>query len=264
MRRCGAGVGNSTCRSGVVPGWWALALAVAWWGCLVAASAHPAFLTSAELVIAPDGSFHGRADFDTLAFALNDTSSRIGNEPMEQLMIGPREALEAQLADARGRFLHGFQVTTDAGTGVVDSLEFPGADQILQWRDTRRPVLPVVIPVTMKGHLPGGTHRLTVRFPAVLEQVVLSVERPGEEPFLQPVEAGTESTPLPVQLVALPGTKIASGKMGTGVKPLTASAELEKTAGRWRMDTRFPVVLGGVILLSFAGAFGWSKLTART
>ena len=93
--------------------------------CAGSVRAHPAFVTSAEIIVEPDGRFHGRAEFDTLAFALNDSSARIGNEPMEQLLAGPREALAAQLANARGRFLHGFRVTTSAGAGVVDTVQFP-------------------------------------------------------------------------------------------------------------------------------------------
>ena len=240
----------------------ALALALAWQVGLAAIAAHPAFLTSAELTVAADGNFRGRAEFDTLAFALNDTSSRIGNEPMEALLAGPREALEAQLSEARARFLHGFQVATDAGPGEVDQLDFPSADAVIQWRDARRPVLPVVIPVTVSGHLPAGARRLAVRFPAVLEQVILSVERPGEEPVFQPVEAGAESPGLSVELAAVAGPKVLPGGSDGGgqreVRKATAAA-----LAWWRVGGRFPLALSGLILASFAGAFGWSKLKQR-
>ena len=239
------------------------ALALAWWGGLTAVAAHPAFLTSAELTVAADGSFHGRAEFDTLAFALNDTSARIGNEPMEELLAGPREALAAKLSDAKGRFLRGFQVTTDAGPGEVDQIDFPSADAILQWRDARRPVLPVVIPVTLSGHLPTGAHRLAVRFPAVLEQVILSVERPGEEPTFQPVEAGAESPPLPVELAANATARVASGRTPRDAQPPAPPGKAAGALAYWQTGDRFPLAFGGLILLSFAGAFGWSKLEWR-
>ena len=62
-----------------------------------------------EATVEADGRFRIVVQFDTLAFALNDTSLRIGNAPMEELLTGPRETLKARLADAEGRFLHGFR-----------------------------------------------------------------------------------------------------------------------------------------------------------
>ena len=241
-----------------------LLLALGGWLGQGAGFAHPAFLTAAEITVEADGKFHGRAEFDTLAFVLNDTSARIGNEPMEELLTGPQEALAAQLADAKGRFLHGFQVTTDAGPGVVDELAFPQASEVIAWRDSRRSVLPVVIPVTMRGHLPAGARSLTVRFPSVLEQVILDVERLGEEPFLQPVEAGKESTPLPVRLVTLQGTSGPKGDDASDhvVASLSGASRVE-AASQWLMGTRFLLVLGGLAALSFGGAYGWAKLRSK-
>ncbi len=180
------------------------ALLAAWWGwgwlAITTGQAHPVTLTLAEVTVEQDGRFRVVIQFDTLAFALNDTSARIGNAPMEALLAGPRDMLAARLADARGRFLHGFQVTTDHGAGSVDASEFPGADQVLAWSATTRPVLPVVLPVQLSGRLPPGAGTVAFRFPRVLEQVILTVERPGEEPLTEPVEAGTTSTTLPLQI----------------------------------------------------------------
>ena len=243
--------------------WSAVLLASVWWCSTAAGFAHPAFLTAAEITVEADGSFHGRAEFDTLAFVLNDTSARIGNEPMEQLLSGPREELVRQLADARGRFLHGFQVATDAGPGAVDQLTFPEADEVTAWRDTRRPVLPVVIPVTMSGRLPPGARSIAVRFPSVLEQVILGMERPGEEPFMQPVDAGQESTSLPVRLVQFQGKSgIDRARAGSSAKVDNAGASQLERAVSWLTGTRFLLVLGVLVLLSFAGAFAWTRLTA--
>ena len=236
---------------------------LAWWLCLGSLWSHPAFSTSAEIVFDPDGRFHGRAEFDTLAFALNDSSSRIGNEPMDQLLAGPREELVAQLANAKTRFSHGFQVKTDAGPGLVDSLAFSEADAVLKWRDTMRPVLPVVVPVEFAGHLPPGARSIAVRFPSVLDQVVLEVQRPGEEPFLQPVDPGTESSPLPIKLADLPAAS-AGAKRGENLadKPARRAAAQTGT-GSWLQGPRFMLAISGLILLSFLAAFGWSKLSAK-
>lgn len=181
----------------------AAALAVLWgWAAPAGTQAHPAALTSAEATVEADGRWRVTAHFDTLAFALNDTSARIGNAPMEALLAGPRATLEARLADARGRFVRGLRVDTDRGPGTVETTEFPTADQVLAWQATTTPVLPVTLPVKVTGRLPAGAARVACRFPDVLEQVILTVERPGEEPFAEPVEAGRLSTALPIKVAA--------------------------------------------------------------
>ncbi len=184
----------------------ATVLAALWgwaWFAPVAGQAHPAALTSAEATVEADGQFRVAVQFDTLAFALNDTSARIGNAPMEELLAGSRDVLAARLADARGRFLHGFRVTTDHGAGSVEISAFPGADQVLAWAATTKPVLPVVLPVQLRGRLPVGASSVAFRFPDVLEQVILTVERPDEEPLTEPVEAGETSTALSLKLATL-------------------------------------------------------------
>ena len=196
-------------------------LAAVWcWAAPVASQAHPATLTSAEATVEADGRFRLVIQFDTLAFALNDTSARIGNAPMEELLAGPRDALEAGLADAKARFLRGFRVTTDRGEGRVEASEFPGAAQVLDWKATATPVLPVTLPVTLRGHLPPGAGTVAFRFPSVLEQVILTVERPGEEPLSEPVEAGTASTTLSLKISAptqgTPGPETAAPKPAGG------------------------------------------------
>ena len=137
-----------------------------------------------------------------MAFALNDPSARIGTEPMEALLGGPREALEAALADAKGRFIHGFKVATDRGPGQLESIEFPDAAQVLTWRDTVKPMLPVVLPVNVTGRLPAGATWVTFQFAKVLTEVILTVEVPHDEPLADAVEAGAPSTPFPLALAA--------------------------------------------------------------
>lgn len=175
--------------------------------------AHPAYLTAATITLERDGTFHGQVRFDTLAFVLNDTSARIGNAPMEELLAAPPEALTRQLAGAQKRFAHGFGVVTDAGNGVVESADFPDARRVLAWRDEMRPVLPVVLPIPVAGRVPQGAHTVAFRFPSVLEQVILTVERPDEEPVAEAVEAGKVSTPLVVRVAGA----VAAGRLAREV-----------------------------------------------
>lgn len=176
------------------------------WGAFAAAEvkAHPTCLTSAVLTVESTGEFRLTMDFDTLAYALNDTSARIGNEPMEALLAAPRAELEAQLAGAKRRFGHGLVVSSDHGPAVVDRIDFPDAATVYQWREEKTPVLPVVLSANVRGRLPPDAGALTVRFPAVFDQVILTVERPGEEAAVEPVEAGRASTTLPLRLATAP------------------------------------------------------------
>lgn len=174
------------------------------WGVAAEARAHPACLTAAVVTVEPTGEFRLTMQFDTLAYALNDTSARIGNEPMDALLTGPRAELEARLDAAKRRFGRGLTLTTDRGPAAVDRIDFPEANLVYAWRDEKKPVLPVVLSAEMRGRLPRGAGALTVRFPSVFDQVILTVERPGEEAAVEPLEAGMASTAWPLRLDKAP------------------------------------------------------------
>lgn len=173
-------------------------------GAAAEARAHPTCLTAAVVAVEPTGEFRLAMQFDTLAYALNDTSARIGNEPMDALLAAPQAELEERLAGAKRRFGRGVTVTTDRGSATVEAIEFPDAAKVYQWRDEKKPILPVVLAATLRGRLPPGAGTLTVRFPAIFDQVILTVERPGEEATVEPVEAGMASATWPLRLEAVP------------------------------------------------------------
>lgn len=187
------------------------------WGALglaAPARAHPTCLTAAIVTVEPTGEFQLTMQFDLLAYALNDTSARIGNEPMDALLAAPRADLEDRLAAAKRRFGRGLALTTDRGPAAVEAIEFPETEAVYKWRDEKKPVLPVVLPARMRGRLPPGAGTLTVRFPAIFDQVILTVERPGEEVTVEPVEAGLPSATWPLRLAAAPAPAPASAEPG--------------------------------------------------
>jgi hypothetical protein len=171
--------------------------------CSSRCAAHPATLSSADAKLDADGHVEVRFTFDLLAYVLNDTSARIPNEPMDELLDGPSDELKHQLADAAGRFSRSFTILADNGTAVpLDSLKFPSVEEVLAWKrsmtkDTR---LPVVLELSAQAHLPAGTRSVAFRFPQVLDQVVLTVERPGEEAESFALEPGETSPALPVTM----------------------------------------------------------------
>ena len=215
------------------------------------AGAHPAYLTAAQVTVEPDGSFQVSFRFDTLAYALNDTSARIGNEPMEALLNGPREELEQTLAKAGERLRRGCRIVTDAGDADLELVSFPDAAQVLAWRDEHpATTLPVVIPARLSGRLPAGARTVACRFPSVLEQVILTVERPDEEPAAEAVQAGSVSAALPVR-VAVPAR--AAPPPGATAPALVARRSIVKTKGLF-------LLLTGVLLpVTLTGWLAWRQ-----
>jgi hypothetical protein len=174
--------------------------------------AHPAQFVSANLQIHADGSFRVLASFDLLAFALNDTPARIDDGSMNRLLDGPTEDLERSLQDASARLLRGVTLRCDESTSVLraDVIYFPGVADVIRWRDTagvRR--LPVIQQAILEGHLPLTAHAVAVRFPEIMGTVVLSIERPGEEPYSEPLEAGNFSSTLPIKLTQIAAPAVA-------------------------------------------------------
>ncbi len=175
--------------------------------------AHPAQLVSANVQIKADGSFRVTANFDLLAFALNDIPARVDDAAMNQLMDGPSDDLQRSLDDASRRLLHGFNIRCDQSADVLraEIIHFPTVADVHRWRDTaglRR--LPVMQPAVLEGHLPHDTQSVAFRFPEVMGTVVLSVERPGEEPYSEPLEAGRFSSTLPIKLTRVSAPVLAT------------------------------------------------------
>jgi len=165
--------------------------------------AHPAQLVAANARIDADGRFQITAKFDLLAYALNDTPAQIDDASMNALLDGPDDVLEARLRDAGERFEHGVTILCDNGRPVVrgDTIRFPAVADVHRWRESGiRPRLPVIQDVSVEGRIPPGTTSVALRFPEVMGPVVLTIERPGDEPFSEPVEAGCASSRLTIHL----------------------------------------------------------------
>src|SRR5206468_3160605 len=77
------------------------------------ARGHPPVATAALVKVGDDGQVLITVIHDSLAFALNDTSARIGDREMYALLNGPEQDLAAAFADARQRFASGFHLSAD-------------------------------------------------------------------------------------------------------------------------------------------------------
>lgn len=161
--------------------------------------AHPATIAAATAKVQADGHFQIEARFDLLAFALDDTTYRIGDGPMNALLDGPPEALQRQLANAEHRLRHDFEVSGGSGPGTLDAVLFPTVADVQAWCASGvKPRLPVMLPVIVQGHLPPDARSISFRFPEVLGTIVVTTEIPYQEPVSEPVEGGAFSTPVPL------------------------------------------------------------------
>jgi hypothetical protein len=161
--------------------------------------AHPAYLTAAVAKVQRDGHCTLALTFDALAFALNDSSERVPDAPMNALLDGPQDELGRRMAQARTHFERHFRVEADGRGLPFVCQRFPTVDDVLAWKATPRVLrLPVLLSCEMETQLPADAHTLAFSFPEIIGTVVLTIERPGEEASVEPVAAGAVSTPLVV------------------------------------------------------------------
>jgi hydrogenase/urease accessory protein HupE len=167
----------------------------------LSASAHPGFPGSAIVHVDAAGKFTIHVRLDALAFALNETPVDIADEPMRQLLAGPREQLDKALEEGRQRFAQLFEVTAN-GQGVALQLTgSPTRAQIEEAESRSNPVrLPIMLEFAGEAQLLDGTNRFAVKFPQVMGNVIVTFERPGKEPMSLPLAAGERSPELPLTL----------------------------------------------------------------
>jgi hypothetical protein len=165
------------------------------------ARAHPAMIAAANATFGRDGRVHITLTFDALAYALNDTPQRISNEPMDQLLDGPASELEAALADAKDRFEHSFAISADGKPIPISSMKFPGTADVTAWkRSAGSARLPVMLECSVDAQIPSATRSVVFRFPEVLGQLVLTVQRPRSEATSFALEAGMASPAVAIDL----------------------------------------------------------------
>jgi len=163
--------------------------------------AHPVVSTVGLVKVTSDGHVQVTIIHDALAFALNDTSARIGDPPMLALVYGPEEDLAAAFADGRERLGSGMRIWVDGKQTEFQVVQAPDLAAARQWKiehPTRQ--LPCKMDYVISAELPKGAAKMVLRFPAVLSDVILSVDRPGVEPANLPLGAGEVSPEIDIRM----------------------------------------------------------------
>lgn len=165
------------------------------------ASAHLPSMAAASVTIEPDGKYSLDLTFDVPPFVLGVTPQAATDDAMHAWLDGNTNALAASLRAAQSRFSREFAAMTDKGTGSVDKLLFPTADDLERYKESVAIVqLPVMLMLSLEGRLPAGTRSVSFRFPGIMGVIAVSVNRPKQEPATFVANAGEATEPLPVQL----------------------------------------------------------------
>ncbi|MBY0262478.1 MAG: HupE/UreJ family protein, partial [Phycisphaerales bacterium] len=208
---------------------------LAFLGVLVAsgvARGHPGLSCVAAVRVEADGEVVVRIHHDALAFALNDTSQRIGDEPMLELLAAPAGTLEEALLAGRERLITLTRLRAD-GVEVPVSLEaWPTAEQVRAWlADNPNQPLPVKLEFVARARLPVPTRAMTLRLPEVLGDLILTIEPLAGEPLGLPVPAGSESPELVVNVVIAPEAQKSGIDAGAVATPPTPAAAEPAVSG---------------------------------
>lgn len=178
--------------------------------CTAAAIAHPVVPTVVLVqVTREDGvaRVHAIVTHDALAYALNDTSARVTDPQMYDLLAASREDLAAALQDGRERFAAAFRILADGSRVETTLVESPTVESIELWkRDNPSGRLPVTLDFVVDATLPAGTGDILIELPIILGDAILTVDRPGAEPVYLPVFAGEDSPAIDVRAAAAPRT----------------------------------------------------------
>jgi hypothetical protein len=173
-----------------------------WLACVPSAAAHPPMAAVAYVKLEPGGRMTVTVVHDSLAFALNDTSLAIGDEAMYAILHGPDDDLAAAFQDGRERFQSQLAIAADGAALPFTLAQSPTLEKARQWQlDNPAERLPVRIDFVITADLPAQTRAVRFTFPKILDQVVLSVDRPGREPLMLPIPPGEQSPAFDVSMV---------------------------------------------------------------
>lgn len=188
----------------------------------VSVLAHPGFVGTVHATLDSEGHLRIIVKHDALAFALNDTSHRIADEPMLQLLRSSDDDLSLALNEGAERFREQFEIRTPSGPVAWTLVEQPTVQAVREWQ-ILRPTLPIPIKLHFEAQatLPPHTPCFAFRLPKVLGDAVTTVHRPGYEPYATPIPAGEWTDCFPLQAAPETNAQQAATPIssGTSVAP---------------------------------------------
>ncbi|QQS09302.1 MAG: HupE/UreJ family protein [Phycisphaerales bacterium] len=194
------------------------------------AFAHPPLATVATLRIDTDGHVDLTVHYDALAFALNDVSANIPDEPMFELLHAGDDAIAQSLAACGPRFEQLCILEADSNRIPLSVATLPTVADV-RAEEARRPTYPLPIKSTLESHaqLTASTSSITIRFPEILGIVVVTIDRPGFEPVAIPLGVNERSPAFKI---------IPIYESGSTTQPEPPAAG-DSNSSRWQAFLRF-------------------------
>jgi hypothetical protein len=205
-----------------------------------AAMAHPILAASAVATVSRDATLEITIRCDVLAFAMDAQPQTVDDAAMLALLNGSRDALQQRLEASRDHLAREFEAIVDGAR--IESAHFvaPAATEVQDWRASHESTpIPVKLEYAIHADLPRDSSRFAVRFPAVMGDIVLTVQTPGEEPIGALVAAGERSDEFRYNLHApvVPGT----APPGVSSPRGTSAPALDEHAAPTLMAVRSPL-----------------------
>ncbi len=202
-----------------------------------AAPFHPPINSIAELRVSEGGEITIEVFYDSLAFALNDTSQNIPDGPMFELLDGPEETLARSLDDCRGRFEKLCVLNAGTGRVPVEVTAAPAVADIREWRRTHGSYpLPIKLGLSARASLPANATSFQIRFPEMLGDLILTIERPGQEVVAVPLQANELS---PEFGVAISTEESAASPQNQSPSNPEHAQPVKDSEGTWSVFARF-------------------------
>jgi len=164
------------------------------------ALAHVPQTVTGTMTLHTDRQFECIVNCDIVAFVLDNPSPLVADDAMKALLDGPADQLDKLLVVANARFRDGFTVECMGSSASVEGVIFPdAADLERRWTVEAPSSLPIIWQLVVKGRLPEQATAAAFQFPKELGPVLLTVNRPAQEPVTLLADAGELTDPIPVQ-----------------------------------------------------------------
>lgn len=175
------------------------------------AVAHPASLPSVQAKVDRSGRLEIQVHFDLVAFALGQAHPHVGDHATDHFLGAPDDVINDVLADARIRFTDTLRVVCGETEASIDTIIFPTIQDVREIQEslaTRHPSF--MVDATILGSVPESAEQIAFGFSPSLNQLVLTVDRPGEAFHVEAIEPGNMSSTLALDLQAPWPSKLAN------------------------------------------------------
>lgn len=164
--------------------------------------AHPPVSSIAHITISPQGKVIILIQYDAVAFALNKTSSEISDDEVSELWKSTSERFSDLLRGSENRWKSDLLFLADESEIPLAISQTPTLDTFREWKNSVNGLPhPEAMQIELHTTLPVGSKRVSVRFPEILDFVLLVIERPGLQRSILPLDPGDLSPPIDVTMV---------------------------------------------------------------